>query len=131
MLFRSWRTAIFGPSPIDAIFDDLEVELGEAIPETVIEAQRRYIKSAWGVERWNRSGATFQKMIALRGLGNQVEFEGDRDHLTMKIENSCLHLPIIGTIQALVEMAYGVESSSCEWELTDNGDLNLTISVRR
>jgi hypothetical protein len=126
-----WRMAVFGPFSIDSIFDDLEAELGAAIPETVIEAQRRYIKSAWGVERWNRSGATFQKMIGLRGLGNQVEFEGDRNHLTMKIENSCLHLPIIGTIQALVEMAYRVEGSSCEWELADDGDLNLTISVKR
>jgi hypothetical protein len=126
-----WRMAIFAPSPIDAIFDDLEAELGEAVPATVIEAQRRYIKSAWGVERWNRSGATFQNIIAVRGLGNQVKFEGDEDHLSMKIENSCLHLPIIGTIQAMVELAYHVESSSCEWELSEDGDLDLTIKVNR
>lgn len=126
-----WRMAIFGPAPLDAIFNDLETELGEAIPEAVIEAQRRYIKYAWGVERWNRSGATFQKMIAVRGLGNQVEFEGNGDHLSMRIENSCLHLPMIGTIQALVELAYRADSSRVEWELEDHGDLSLTIHVKR
>lgn len=124
-----WRMAIFGPAPLDAIFHDLEAELGEAIPETVIEAQRRYIKSAWGVERWNRSGATFQKMIAVRGLGDLVEFAGDGDHLSMRIENSCLHLAMIGTVQALVELAYRAESSSCYWEMADDGDLSLTITV--
>ncbi|MBN2027309.1 MAG: hypothetical protein JW854_11180 [Actinobacteria bacterium] len=125
-----WRMAIFGPTPIDAVFKDLEAELGETIPETVMEAQRRYIKSAWGVERWNRSGATFQKIIAVRGLGNQVKFEGDRSHLEMRIENSCLHLPIIGTIQALVELAYRAESSRVEWELHGDGDLDLNVIVR-
>ncbi len=125
-----WRMAIFGPSSFDAIFEDLEAELGKKIPETVIEAERRYIKTAWGVERWNRSGETFQKMIALRGLGNQVEFAGDEKHLRMKIENSCLHLPLIGAIQALVELAYRADSSQVEWELSEDGDLSLDIRVK-
>jgi hypothetical protein len=60
-----------------------------------------------------------------------VKFEGDQDHLSMRIENSCLHLPIIGTIQALVELAYRVESSSREWVLSGDGDLDLTITVKR
>ena len=125
------RMAIFGPFSVDSICDDLEMELGDAIPDTVIEATRRYIRKAWGVDDWNRDGLTFQQMLAVRGLGNIVHFEGDRDHLDMVIENSCLYLPIIGTIQALVEMAYRAESSSCEWELSKDGDLNLTIRVKR
>lgn len=124
-----WRMAIFGPAPVDAIFDDLESELGEAVPATVIEAQRRYIKSAWGAERWNRSGSTFKQMIAVRGLGNQVEFVGDGTGLSMRIENACLHLPLIGTIQALVELAYRAESSRLEWELAEDGDLCIAVGV--
>ena len=38
------RMAIFGPAGFEAILDDLEAELGEAIPEAVIEAQRRYVE---------------------------------------------------------------------------------------
>ncbi len=125
------RMAIFGPFSVDSICDDLESELGEAIPATVIEATRRYIRAAWSVDSWKRDGLTFQQMIAVRGLGNLVHFEGDRDHLDMSIENSCLYLPMVGTVQALVELAYRVDSSTCEWELSDEGDLDLTIRVNR
>lgn len=125
------RMAIFGPFSIDSICDDLETELGEAIPATVIEATRRYIRDAWGLDNWNRDGLTFQQMIAVRGLGNLVRFEGARDRLDITIENSCLYLPMVGAVQALVEMAYRANSSSCEWELSDDGDLNLSIRVRR
>lgn len=126
-----WRMAIFGPSAVDAIFEDLEAEVGQQVPEAVIEAQRRHIRSAWGSEGWNRSGKTFQHMIAVRGLGNLARFEGDRELISVRIENACYHLPLIGTIQALVEMVYGVEGSSFEWELSDDGDLSMEVRIRQ
>ncbi len=124
------RMAIFGPFSADAVFDDLESELGEAIPETVIEATRRYIRSAWNTENWNRDGFAFQQMIAVRGLGYLARFEGERHGLEMLIQNACLHLPMVGTVQALVEMAYQVEASTCEWELAEDGDLSITVKVK-
>ena len=124
------RMAIFGPFSLDAILDDLESELGEAIPETAIEAQRRYIKSAWGDDKWNRDGTTFQHMVALRGLGNLKSFQGDKNHVSVHIQNSCLHLPMVGATQALVELAYGVENTRYEWDLTEDGDLMITVIVR-
>ena len=123
------RMAFFGPFSIDPIFDDLEAELGEAVPDTVIEAQRRYIKGTWNTELWRRTDTDFRHMIALRGLGNLVHFEGDREHLELGIENACLHLPMTGTIQALVELAYGRDSSTVEWELNEDGDLNVTVGL--
>ena len=126
----AWRMAIFGPSAADAIFDDLEAELGEAVPDAVIEAQRRYIRGAWSAEKWNRSGATFQQMIAVRGLGNLVDFKGGRKGTSVRIENSCYHLPVVGTMQALTELAYRAESSTREWELAEDGDLRLEIRIR-
>jgi hypothetical protein len=124
------RMAIFGPSALDSIFEDLESELGEAIPETIIEAQRRYIKSAWGGDQWNIAGSTFQHMIALRGLGFLKTFEGDKTHLSLSIENSCLHLLMVGTMQALVEQVYSLENSTCQWELAKDGDLTITVQVK-
>lgn len=121
--------AIFGPFAVDSTFEDLEAELGDAIPATIIEAQRRYIKSAWDVESWNKDGATFQQMVALRGLGNLTTFDGHPKYLTMVVENACLHLPLIGTAQALVELVYRAESSTCEWELADDGTLTMTVTV--
>ena len=124
------RMAIFGPFSADAVFEDLESELGEAIPETVIEATRRYIRSAWNTENWNRDSLTFQQMIAVRGLGYLARFEGDRHGLEMLVQNACLHLPMVGTVKALVEMAYLVEASTCEWELADDGDLSIAVKVK-
>ncbi len=124
------RMAIFGPFAMDAILEDLESELGEAVPEMVIEAQKRCIKTAWGVDRWNRDGSTFQTMLSVRGLGNLKEFEGDRTHLTLRVENSCLHLLMVGTMQALVELAYGVDQSLYKWNLTPDGDLTVIVKVR-
>lgn len=124
------RMAIFGPSALDAVLDDLESELGEVIPNAVIEAQRQNLKSAWSTDWWNRSASSFQHIIAIRGLGNLVTFEGDKNHLTLNIQNACLPLPMIGTVQGLVEMAYRAESSTCEWEFADDGDLNITIKLK-
>lgn len=123
------RMAIFGPFSIDAICDDLESELGEEVPAAVVESARRYIRTAWGLDRWKRDGPAFRQMIAVRGLGNLVLFEGDREYLDLVIENACLHLPVVGTVQALVEMAYGVEESSVEWTLAEDGDLSMTVRV--
>ena len=120
--------AVFGPYSLDSVFDDLGEELGEAIPETVIEAQRRYIKKAWSKDEWKRGAPDFKRLLALRGLGYLTGFEGDRGHLEVRISNSCLHLPMVGIVQALVEMVYGVEHSDCAWELFDDGD--LTVSIR-
>ncbi len=124
------RMSIFGPFSIDSVLDDLESELGEAIPETVVEAQRRYIKSAWSDDRWNRDGTTFQHMVALRGLGDLKSFKGDKNHVSIHLQNACLHLPMVGATQALVELAYRVEDTRYEWELKDDGDLFVTIIVR-
>ncbi|MBN1289441.1 MAG: hypothetical protein JXA49_07390 [Actinobacteria bacterium] len=127
----SRNMSIFGPFSMDSICDDLEKELGDIIPATVVEATRRYAREAWSLDQWNRDGLTFQQMLAVRGLGNLVYFDGDRNHLDVVIENACLHLVMAGTIQALVEMAYRVESSTCEWELAKDGNLALTVRVNR
>jgi len=69
----------------------------------------------------------FNRMSALRGLGNLVQFEGDRDYLTVTFENACMPLLMVGTVQGLFEMAMGKESSTYEWELADDGDLSITV----
>lgn len=124
------RMALFGPMAVDAICDDLVEELGPVITDTVIEAMRRYIRTAWALEEWRRDAGTFRRMIALRGMGNLASFDGDRNHLTITVENATLHLYMVGAIQALVEMAYRVERSRVEWELAEDGDLTVTTWVR-
>ena len=123
------RMAIYNPQAMEAVLDDLEAELGEIIPEAVIESQRRYIKSAWRDEEWWRDATDFRRFIAVRGVGNLTRFEGDKQGLSLTIQNSCLHLLMVGSIQALVEMAYRAEDSTYEWDLTDDDDLTVSIQV--
>ncbi len=124
------RMAFFGPLGVDAVFDDLQAELGEAIPDAVIEAVRMYIRDAWSGEEWWRDAEAFRRMIALRGLGNLVRFRGDRGGLSLTIENSAIPLPMVGAVQALVEMAYRAENSTVEWDLAVDGDLTVEVRVR-
>lgn len=123
------RMAVIGSQALNAIVYALVDELGEEVVKTLIEASRRFTKSHWSNEDWKRTGADFQRIFSLRGLGNVVKFEGDRKHLTMRIQNSCLHLLLLGTIQALVELAYSTDASTCSWEYFPDGDLEVTIDV--
>jgi len=123
------RMAIYTPSSLEAVLDDLEAELGESIPELVIEAQRRFVKSRVSGENWNRSGTTFNRLTALRGLGNITNFDADEYHLSLNIENPCLHLLLVGMAKALYELAVNRKISSHEWALEAGGELVITIRV--
>jgi hypothetical protein len=121
------RMALFGPWAVDSVLDDLIDELGESVQEIVIEALRRHLRSTMSEEMWKRDMVAFNRMSALRGLGNLVQFKGDRDYLTVTFENACMPLLMVGTVQGLFEMAMRKETSTYEWELTDDGDLTVTV----
>jgi hypothetical protein len=123
------RMALFGSAAMDAVFDDLEAELGKTIPELTIEAQRRLVKSYVSEENWQKSGWTFKSMVALQGLGNLTRFTADKRGLELTIQNSCLHLPMIGFTQAAVELVLGAEKSTCDWELSPEGDLSIVVKT--
>jgi len=125
------RMALFGPGVVDTVLEDLKEELGESIQEAVIEALRRHLHSSVNEEAWKRDMVTFNRMSALRGLGNLVLFEGDRDYLTVTFENACLPLLMVGTVQGLFEMALKKESSTYEWEMSEDGDLTVTVRGER
>jgi len=121
------RMALFGPWAVDSVLDDLIDELGQRVQEIVIEALRRHLRATMSEEMWKRDMVTFNRMSAVRGLGNLVQFEGDRDYLTVAFENACMPLLMVGTIQGLFEMAMGKDASTYEWEMSDDGDLAVTV----
>jgi hypothetical protein len=124
------RRMVFIPSAsVEAILADLEAELGEEIPETVIEAQRRTMKILRGGEDWSRSGWTFKQRTGLGGMGNLVYFKATEHNLSLRIENSCMAPLMVGLSQALAELAYGVESSAREWSLSEDRDLSIVIKI--
>lgn len=122
------RMAFFDPAAMDTVFDDLEAELGEEVPEAVVEAQRRYGKLSMSADNWRRSGYDFKSWAALRGLGNITAFKADEKRMHLTLENPCMILALVGMAQALYELAWGAESSFREWYRSDDGDLVINIS---
>lgn len=121
------RMAIFGPAGFDAILADLEAELGETIPETVIEAQRRYTRKVLKAEDLSKGQEIFRRMFTLRGLGNLVGLEVAEGRMSVCIENSCLALLVVGLMQGAFELLFDLEETSCDWEAHKDGDLDVTV----
>lgn len=124
-----WRMAIYGPSALEAVLDDLEAELGEEIPAAVIEAERRFVKDRARKRDWRRGETTFSRLSALRGMGNITRFEADEKRLSLTIENACLSLLMVGMAQALYELALNRERSAYEYHLADDGDLYIEVGI--
>jgi hypothetical protein len=120
------RYALFGPGGLQAVFDELEGELGESIPDTIIEAQRMHAVTRMR-ETWREWGAgDFRNWLALRGLGNLVSMESFPGGYTARIENAAVPLLLVGTTIALFEFLIGSRPSS-EYSVSEDGDLVMTM----
>lgn len=123
------RMVMTGPSMIDPIFDELEEELGEAIPRVVVEAQKRFVRSGFFAVDEVISEENTRMQMALRGLGNLKELKMGRKGVRARIENVALPLLAVGSTQGLFDKAFNMESE-VEWELTDDGDLEVEVFPR-
>jgi hypothetical protein len=120
------RIAIMGPDVLEAVFDELEAELGEAIPRAVVEAQRRFIKgSTYSIDEMSDEG-DFRTQLATRGYGNLREIKLGAGGIDLSIDNAAAHLMLVGMTQALFEMAFELESS-VEWEISEDEDLQVRV----
>jgi len=121
------RVAILGPLALEAILYDLEAVYGQEIVEAAIEAERRFVRSRVDEKELRELVFSLRALTALRGLGNVTRFDADEHHVSITIENSCIQLFVVGMAQALYELALAKESSTREWELAADGDLNIII----
>jgi hypothetical protein len=69
-------------------------------------------------------------MLACRGLGNLTSLESSGNSQTMTIQSSCLHLPVVGIVQAQYELAGGLEASTYQYELSPDGDLTIEVTAK-
>ncbi len=121
------RMALVGPPMIDAVFEELEAELGETIPEVVVEAQRRFVRNGLysyseiqGGEKWLR------EQFARRGLGYIDEMKMSPSRMSLRLANATLCTMLVGLVQGLFELAYGVESRA-EWQLDERRLLEVEV----
>ncbi len=123
------RMVMTGPSMIDPVFDDLQDELGEAIPRVVVEAQKRFVKSGFFAVEEVISEANMREKLAIRGLGYLRYLRMGKRGVELKMENVALPLLGVGLAQGLFERAFRMESE-VDWELDDEGDLLVEVLPR-
>jgi hypothetical protein len=123
------RMAMLGPAMLDPVFEELEEEVGKAIPQVVVEAQRQFVRTGfYSIEEIGDEG-NIRSQFALRGLGNVREIRMGKKGVIMRVENAAMHLLVAGLIQGLFEMTFGIDSN-VEWELSEEGHLEVEVSPR-
>ncbi len=124
------RMALFGPGGVNAVFRELEQELGEGVPQMIVEAERDNT-----LERALRSEAVmgperFRQVTALRGLGSLAAFDVEGLRLSVRIENPAFPLLAAGLAWGLYEIAMKTEGSDCHWKVREDGDLQVDVEKR-
>jgi len=122
------RMVVLAPYELDPVFQELEYELGPTIPNVVVEAMRRYTSAGFS-SLWDGAMEEddFRAQFALRGLGNVREVKARKSGLKLRIDNTVLHLLIVGSIQGAFEAVTGT-SSRVEWELSPNRELEVEVT---
>ncbi len=121
------RMAIQGDVLLDPVFHELEAELGDVVPRAVVEAQRRFTKSGFYTLDDITDEGDFRTQLALRGLGNLKELSMHRRGMRMLMEDTALPMIILGIAQGFFDMGFGVDASSIEWALTEDGRLEAEV----
>ncbi len=120
------RMAIFGPVGIQVIFDELENELGEYIPDTIVKAQQMYTISNINMCWRGSSREELRRWLAVQGLGNLVSLEKTSVGFTAKIENPAMPLVIVGSAAGFYE-AFTGKPVATEWSVAQDGDLTFEV----
>jgi hypothetical protein len=121
------RMVLIGPTEFDVIFEELEKELGEDIPQAIIEAEKRFVTSGFYSKEEITDEAGLREQIALRGMGNLTRFDLDDTGMRIRLENPGMLLVAVGFCRGLFELVSGGVSVA-EWKRLEDGDLEIEIS---
>ena len=119
------RMALIGSTELNPIFKELEDELGDTIPQIVVEAQRRFTKTGFYSMQDVQTEGDFRVQLALRGLGLLRELKINRRGLHMLVENAALPPMIVGMMQGIFEMSFDLDTY-VEWEVS-RGNLRMEL----
>lgn len=120
------RYAVFGSAGLQVILDELEKELGDTIPATIVEAQRMHAAKVMD-PRWKSVGRKdIRNWLAFQGLGNMVELDEKDGGYAIRIENPAIPLLLVGTIAALFEFLSGAKAD-IKWSIGTDGDLSVSV----
>lgn len=122
--------AVLGAEGIDSVFRELEAELGEDLGHHIVEAQRQYVADILHRREVEQSPDYLTRQIALRGMGNLVEFNLTRKGIRAVVENAIPPLLVAGIMQGIYDVLTGM-SSECAYQREKDGTLRVEISASR
>lgn len=122
------RFVFTGPVGIQVIFDELESELGETIPETIVEAQRMHSQTI-AADLWGKMiSEDFRRWLGVMGMGNLVEMEVEEGGLSARVENASLPIMLVGSAVAFQEHVSN-KKVKADWSVSEDGTLELSTST--
>ena len=124
---NGYRMALLGPAVMEGLFEALELELGEDIPDLVVDAQRRFVREGFVPIDFTQGLEGVRTHFALRGLGNLRELRMQESGAAMRLDNSCMQLLMVGLLQGSFEKIYQVDSQ-VEWELSEKNSLRVEVT---
>ncbi len=116
-----------GPPMIDAIFSELENELGEDVPLIAVESQRRFVRNGPYMVSEITNEDDMRRELAVRGLGELKYLKMGKKGVQMTLEHATMHLWVAGLTQGLYELVFG-EESEVEWELSEDARLEVNVT---
>jgi len=121
------RYAVFGSSGMQVVLDELEKELGDTVPATIVEAQRMHAAKTMN-PRWKAVGqADIRNWLAVQGLGNLLKLEQKDSGYDVLVQNPAIPLLLVGTMAALFEFITD-KKAAVEWSVADDGDLSMSVT---
>lgn len=123
-----YRMAVLGPGLMDTVFEALEWELGEEIPELVVDAQRRFTREGFAPIDLTLGLEELRTEFALRGLGNLRELRVAEEGASIHLENSCMQLLLVGLLQGTFERTFD-KDSSVDWEVDERETLRVEVKA--
>lgn len=122
------RMVFFAPSVLEAIFDELERELGEDISRVVVEAQRRLTREGLYSIPAEDPEAELRTLFALRGLGGLRELKLGPEGMGLVMDNVCLPLMVAGLAQGLFETLRDA-ASRVDWSGEEDGAFRVEVTA--
>ncbi len=118
--------ALISLESLRIVFGELESELGEDIPRTIMEAQRLYIRDAFTPAELESREDYISHQLALRGMGNLVELDTGVESMDIRVENGSPPPMVAGFLQGVFELLTG-KDSLCSYELGGDGTLSVAV----
>jgi hypothetical protein len=128
----AYREVFLSVEGINAIFAEMEKELGDEVPLMVAQRQAELMRERMSKRNLEEEGGIWGlfEELKLRGMGNPVEVEEAGKQLKVKVENPFNDALVAGRIAGYYEAVEKIKSR-VTWVSSDEGYLVIGIEPQR